>query len=64
MLTIYDTIHRLANMDFLPKYHIDTSHKCETYVEVKFTKALFLSIERGVESLELIHSHICDLKFS
>lgn len=59
----YDTIRRLVNMDLLPKFHIDTNHKCETCVEAKLTKAPFQSIERNTEPLELIHSDICDLKF-
>ena len=59
----YDTIRRLINMDLLPKFHIDISHKCETCVEAKSTKAHFHPVERSTEPLELIHSDICDLKF-
>lgn len=43
----YGTIHRLVNMDLLPKFHIDANHKCETCVEAKLTKAPFQSIERS-----------------
>ena len=25
----YDTLHRLSNLDFLPKFEIDNNHKCE-----------------------------------
>ena len=59
----YDTIRRLINMDLLPKFHINISHKCETCVEAKSTKAHFHPVERSTEPLELIHGDICDLKF-
>lgn len=59
----YNTICRLINLKLLPKFHIDSYHKCETDLESKLTRSLFLSIEISTELLELIHSDICDLKF-
>ena len=59
----YDTLRRLINMECLPKFQIDPNHKCEICVESKLTRTSFQSIERSSESLELIHSDICDLKF-
>ena len=37
----YDTLRRLMNLDLLPKYHIDTNHKCQTCVEAKMTRKPF-----------------------
>ncbi|CAL5339659.1 unnamed protein product [Camellia sinensis] len=59
----YGVLRRLINFEYLPKFHIDTNHKCEVCVESKLTKASFKSIERNTEPLDLIHSDICDLKF-
>ena len=59
----YDTLRRLINMECLPNFKIDPNHKCEICVESKLTKTSFQSIERSSESIELIHSDICDLKF-
>ena len=59
----YDALHRLINMECLPKFQIDPNHKCEICVESKLTRTSFQSIERSSETLELIHSDICDLKF-
>ena len=59
----YDTLHRLINMECLPKFQIDPNHKCEIFVESKLTRTSFQSIERSSEPLELIHSDIYDLKF-
>uniref|UniRef100_A0A2N9EK44 Integrase catalytic domain-containing protein n=1 Tax=Fagus sylvatica TaxID=28930 RepID=A0A2N9EK44_FAGSY len=52
----FGTLHRLVNLNLLPKFQIDTNHKCETCVEAN-------SIERRSDPLELIHSDVCDLKF-
>ena len=59
----YDTLRRLINMECLPKFKLDPSHKCEICVESKLTRTSFQSIERSSEPLELIHSDICDMKF-
>ena len=59
----YDTLHRLINMECLPRFQIDPNHKCEICVESKLTRTSFQSIERCSEPIELIHSDICDLKF-
>ena len=58
----YDTLHRLMNMECLPKFQIYPNHKCEICVESKLTRTSFQSIESS-EPLELKHSDICDLKF-
>ena len=60
----YDTLRRLINMECLPNFKIDSNHKCEICVESKLTRTSFQSIERSSEPLELIHSDICDLKFT
>ena len=59
----YDTLHRLINMECLPKFKLDPNHKCEICVESKLTRTSLQSIERSSEPLELIHSNIYDLKF-
>ena len=59
----YDTLRRLINLDHIPTFQIYSKHKCETYVETKLTRSSFPSIERNIEPLNLIHNHICDLKF-
>ena len=61
----FGTFHRLVNLNLLPKFQIDTNHKCETCVEAKLTKTSFHSIETSSDPLELIHSNsnVCDLKF-
>ena len=51
----YDTLHRLINMECLPKFKLDPNHKCEICVESKLTRISFQSIERSIEPLELIH---------
>ena len=57
------TLHRLINMECLPKFKIDPNHKCEICVESKLARTSFQSIEKSSEPLELIHLDICDLKF-
>lgn len=59
----YNIMHKVVNLKLLPKFHIDSNHKCETCVKSKLTRSNFHSIERSTELLELIHSDICDLKF-
>ena len=59
----FDTLHKLMNLELLPKFKIDANHKCEICVESKLTRASFHNIERSTEPLELIHSDTCDLKY-
>jgi hypothetical protein len=59
----FGTLYRLVNLNLLPKFQINTNHKCETCVEAKLTRTPFHSIERSSDLLELIHSDVCDLKF-
>ena len=59
----YDTLRRLTNLNHIPTFQIDSKHKCETCVEAKLTRSFFQSVERHIETLDLIHSDICDLKF-
>ena len=37
----FGTFHRLVNLNLLPKFQIDTNHKCETCVEAKLTRTSF-----------------------
>ena len=62
-LVNFDTSRKLMNLEFLPKFNVDANHKCEICVESKLTRASFHNIERSTESLELIHSDTCDLKY-
>ena len=58
----YHTLHKLININLLPKFEIDFDHKCETCVEAKMARASFKSIERSTKPLDLIHSDVCDMK--
>ena len=58
----YHTLHRLINLNVLPKFEIDFDHKCETCVETKMARASFKSVEKSTEPLDLIHSDVCDMK--
>ncbi|KZV26179.1 hypothetical protein F511_06346 [Dorcoceras hygrometricum] len=58
----YDTIRRLINLQNIPTFQIDKSHKCEKCVEAKQTRSSFKTIERNTEPLDLIHTDVCDLK--
>lgn len=60
----YNTIRRLINLNHIPMFNIDSKHKCETCVEAKLTRSSFHTVDRNTKPLELIHSDICDLKFS
>ena len=51
----YDTLHRLINMECLPKFKLDPNHKCEICVESKLTRTSFQSIESSSEPLKLIN---------
>ena len=59
----FTTIKRLINLDLIPSFTIDLSHRCEICIESKLTKTPFHSIERSSQILDLVHSDICDLKF-
>ncbi|GAB2278393.1 hypothetical protein Dimus_039287 [Dionaea muscipula] len=59
----YDSIRKLINLDHIPKFHLDTRHKCEVYVEAKLAKPSFHKVKRDTKPLDLIHSDVCDLKF-
>ena len=59
----FDTLHKLMNLELLPKFNIDANHKCEICVESKLPRSSFQNIERSTEPLELIHSDTCNLKY-
>ena len=59
----YDTLCRLSNLVFLPKFDIDYNHKCEIWVESKMTGHPFNYVSHITEPLDLIHSDIFYLKF-
>ncbi|KAL6982051.1 hypothetical protein U1Q18_052698 [Sarracenia purpurea var. burkii] len=59
----YDSMRRLINLDHIPSFDIDKSHKCETCVEAKLTRSSFHLVERSTEPLGLIHTDVCDLKY-
>ena len=58
----YNTLHKLINLNHIPTFQIDAKHKSETCVEAKLTRSYFQSVERHTNSLNLIHSDICDFK--
>ena len=57
----YDTMRKLINMDLIPKFAIDSQHKCEACVEAKMHRTSFHSVERSSEPLELVHTDVCDM---
>ena len=57
----YDTMRKLINMDLIPKFAIDSQHKCEACVEAKMHRTSFHSVERSSEPLELVHTNVCDM---
>ena len=63
MSCYYRTLHRLINLNLLPKFEIDFDYKCETCVEAKMARAYFELVERSTEPLDLIYSAVCDMKF-
>ena len=57
------SIHRMVNLNLLPKFDINMHEKCEVCSESKFARQSFKSIqERSNELLSLIHSDLCDFK--
>jgi hypothetical protein len=59
----YNFMQRLINHGLLPSMIFYKNHKCDFFVELKFTKSSFQIIKRSNEPLDLIHSNIDDLKF-
>ncbi|KAK1423986.1 hypothetical protein QVD17_19297 [Tagetes erecta] len=58
----FNSIRRLINLNYIPTFHIDSNHKCETCVEAKQTRTSFKTVERTSEPLDMIHTDVCDLK--
>ena len=58
----YDTLSRLINLNHITTFQVDAKHKCETCVKEKLTRSSF-KVLKDTETLDLIHSDICDLKF-
>ena len=54
----------MSNPGYIPKLNLEEIRKCEICVEAKLAKNSFHSIDRNTEPLELIHSDLCDLKFT
>jgi len=60
----YKSLQNLSNLRYIFKLNLKEIHKCEICVEAKFPKSSFHSINRNTEPLGLIHSDLCDLKFT
>ena len=60
----FDTLRRLSVKEYIPKLNIDSKHKCETCVEAKLTRSSHKRVERNTKVLYIIHSDVCDLKFT
>ena len=60
----YKSLRNLSNLRYIPKLNLEEIRKCEIYVEAKFAKSLFHSIDQNTETLGLIHSDLCELKFA
>ena len=60
----YKSLKNLSNLGYIPKLNLKEIRKCEICVEAKFAKNSFHLIDRNTESLGLIHSNLCDLKFT
>ena len=58
----YNSIKRLIKLEYIPKFDIDSNHKCPTCVEAKLTRLSFHTVQRNTEPLDLIHTDVCDLK--
>ena len=54
----YNSIRRLIKLDYIPKFDIDSNHKCPTCVEAKLTRSSFHTIERNTKPLDLIHTNV------
>jgi len=53
----------IANLGLIPRFDLDAYYKCKTYVEAKFAKKPFKSVQRTSKPIQLIQSDLCDLKF-
>lgn len=58
----FNSLRRLIKLKSIPTFHIDTNSKCESCVESKLTRSSFKSVERITETLDLIHTDVCNLK--
>ncbi|GJS36429.1 pol polyprotein [Tanacetum coccineum] len=58
----FNSMRHLIKFNSMPNFHIDSKYKCETCVEAKLTRSSFKSIEQKTETLDMIHTDICDLK--
>ena len=54
-------LRKLINLNILPKFECNKS-KCKICFEPKYAKHPYKSVERNSNSLELIHTDICDMK--
>ena len=59
----FNSLRRLVALECLPNLEFDHNHKYEICVEAKLTKESFKKVEKSTESLSLIQTYICDLKF-
>lgn len=46
----FDTLHKLINLDFIPKFTINSSYKCEICVEAKMTRTSSCMVN-GIQNL-------------
>jgi len=60
----YKFLKNLSNLGYISKLNLEEIRKCEICVEAMFVKISFHSIDRNTELLGLIHSDLCDLKFT
>ena len=60
----YKSLKNLSNLGYIPKLNLEEICKCEISVKAKFAKNSFHSIDRNTEPFGLIHSDLCDLKFT
>ena len=54
----YKSLKILSNLGYIPKLNLKEIRKCEIYVEAKFTKNSFHSIDQNIEPLGLTHSYL------
>ncbi|KAJ9552587.1 hypothetical protein OSB04_016632 [Centaurea solstitialis] len=58
----FHSIQRLSKLNCIPNCDIDLKHKCPVCVEAKLTRTSFLSVDRKIKPLDLIHTDVCELK--
>ena len=57
------SIHRMVNLNLLPKFDVNIHNKCEVCTESKFARQSFKFVqERSIELLSMIQSDLCDFK--